>query len=185
METDIYKNQNLASTNESLRWIENLALDELNMEESGIVHFDDHLNIDQLLNESSLEIMNRIRDLVEIYVTKFNEYRTSENPNTQGAKIKIFKISNTVNDFMLFRNSLKLVFARKSNDIISVGFLSRSGGLYSARINQHTPAINTAHEIAAHVGPFNKITWNFQGEVVDLEIMVKHYLSEFIKHSAR
>ncbi len=167
------------------KWIEELALDELNMEESGVVHFDDHLNIDQLLNESSLDLMNQIRDLIEVYVGKFNEFRASDNPNAQGSKIKIFKISNTVNDFMLFRNSLKLVFARKSHNIISIGFLSRSGGLYSARLNQHTPAINAAHEVRAHVGPFNKITWRFEGEPVDIQIMVRHYLSEFVKHSAR
>lgn len=176
---------NTSSEVNNTKWIEDLALDELNMEESGIVHFDEHLDIDQMLDESSLEIMNQIRDFVEVYVARFNEYRTSNNPNTQGAKIKIFKISNTVNDFMLFRNSLKLVFARKSHNIISVGFLSRSGGLYSARLNQHTPAINAAHEIRAHVGPFNKITWNFEGEPVDLQVMVKHYISEFVKHSAR
>lgn len=163
-------------------WIENLALDELNMEESGVVNFDEHLDIDNLLEESSLRVMNVIRELVDIYVTRFNHCRSS---GIQGTQIKTFKISNTVNDFMLFRNSLKLVFARRSHDLISMGFVSNSGGLYSARINRNTPAINMAHEIKAHVGPFNKITWLFNGEPVDLEVMVRHYITEFIKHSAR
>lgn len=164
------------------KWIENLALDELNMDESGVVHFDDHLNVEQMLEESSLDIMNTVRDMVEVYVSRFNQYRGS---NAQTSQIKIFKISNTVNDFMLFRNSLKLVFARKSFDVITVGFLSNTGGLYSARLNNETPAVNMAHEIRAHVGPFNKITWRFQGEPVDLESLVRHYLTEFVKHSAR
>lgn len=163
-------------------WIENLALDELNMDESGIVHFDDHLNIDQILEESSLLLMNQIRDLIEVYTTRFNEYRGK---NAQGLQIKIFKISNTVNDFMLFRNSLKLIFARKANDMITIGFLSNTGGLYAARLNNSGPTLNKAHEIRAHIGPFNKITWRFQGEVLDLDSMARHYLTEFVKNSAR
>ncbi len=163
-------------------WIEKLALDELNMEESGVVHFDDHLDIERILEESSLEVMNKIRDLVEVYITRFNQHRGS---NGQGNQIKIFKISNTVNDFMLFRNSLKLVFARRSFDVITVGFLSNTGGLYSARLNKETPAENMAHEIRASVGPFNKITWRFKGDIVDLDALVRHYTTEFIKYSAR
>ena len=163
-------------------WIESLAMDELNMDESGIVHFDDHLNIDQILEKSSLELMNQIRDLVEVYTTRFNECRGHK---AQGPQIKLFKISNTVNDFMLFRNSLKLVFARKSNELISVGFLSNTGGLYSARLNNSGPALNEAHELRAYVGAFNQVSWKFQGEVLDLDSMVRHYLTEFIKNSAR
>ena len=163
-------------------WIENLALDELNMDESGIIHFEDHLNIDQTLEESSLNLMNQMRDLVEIYTSHFNQYRGK---NDQGSQIKIFKISNTINDFMLFRNALKLVFARKSNDIITTGFISNTGGLYAAKLNNREPAMNQAHEIRAHIGPFSKITWQFQGEILDLDSMVRHYLTEFIKNSAR
>ena len=163
-------------------WIENLALDELNMDESGIIHFDDHLNIDQLLEESSLNLMNQIRDLVEVYTTRFNEYRGK---NDQGPQVKVFKISNTVNDFMLFRNSLKLIFARKANDIISIGFLSNTGGLYAARLSHSEPALNKAHEIRAHIGPFNKISWQFHGELLDLDAMARHYLTEFVKNSVR
>ncbi|MCY4643116.1 MAG: hypothetical protein OXB88_00705 [Bacteriovoracales bacterium] len=163
-------------------WIENLALDELNMDEAGIVHFDDHLNIDRILEESSLDLMNKIRDLVEVYTIRFNQYRGEK---AQGSQIKIFKISNTINDFMLFRNSLKLVFARKSGDVISVGFVSNTGGLYAARLNRSEPALNKAHEIRAGVGPFNKVTWRFQGELLDTPAMVRHYMTEFIKNSAR
>ena len=41
------------------------------------------------------------------------------------------------------------------------------------------------HEIKAHVGPFNTISWRFQGEPVELEALVKYYLSEFVKNSSR
>lgn len=163
-------------------WVENLALDELNMDEAGIVHFEDHLDLDQTLEESSLTLMNQLRDYLEVYVSRFNEHRGKKD---QSSQIKIFKISNTINDFMLFRNALKLVFARKSNDLITIGFISNTGGLYSAKMNKSEPPVNQAHEVRAHVGPFHKITWQFLGEPLDPDCMIRHYLTEFIKNSAR
>lgn len=165
----------------STSWIENLALDEINTEESGVINFNEHLNPERLLQESSINIMEDIKERFEIFLTKFNELRGM---NDQSRHIKIFKISNTINDFMLFRNALKLVVARRSADVITIGFLSNSGGLFSARLNTSAPE-EKLHEIRAHVGAFNNISWRFQGEPVDLDALVKHYLTEFIKHSAR
>ena len=94
----------------STKWIENLAFDELNMDEAGVVNFNEHLDPNNLLEEESISFMNQIRDLFEVYITKFNHCRGGQ----AGAQIKIFKISNTINDFMLFRNSLRLIFSRKN-----------------------------------------------------------------------
>ena len=163
-------------------WIENLALDEINMEESGIVNINEHLNPLHLLEESSIAFVEELRDLFELYVTRFNECRSDSSKQHQ---IKFFKISNTINDFMLFRNSLKLVVARRSDDVITIGFLSNSGGLFAARLNNEETASHKLHEIRAHVGTFNNIEWRFNGEKVDKHSLVKHYLSEFIRHSAR
>lgn len=166
----------------STTWVEQLALEELNMDESGVIHIDDHLNPHHLLEESSIRFMDLLREKVDIYTTKFNEYRGPQ----AGSQIKTFKISNTVNDFMLFRNSLRLIFARKSNDTISIGFLANGKDLFSARLGQNESHGGPApHEIKAHLGPFNKISWRFQNEDVDLDALVKHYLCEFIRNSAR
>ncbi len=164
-------------------WIESLAMEEINMEESGVINFNEHLSPGRILEESSVEFMNSLRDYFEIFVSKFNELRGNKENNRNS--IKIFKISNTVNDFMLFRNSLKLVVARRSNDVITIGFLSNAGGLFSARLNNEMKAINAIHEIQANVGPFGEVSWRFKGDKVHQESLVKHYLTEFIKHSAR
>ena len=163
-------------------WVENLALDEINMDDSGIINFNEHLNPLKHLDESSIQLMEELKELFDIYVTKFNQLRNNgDNANT----IKIFKISNTVNDFMLFRNSLKLVIARRSADVITIGFLSNSAGVFSARLNDEPQIKNEIHELRANVGPFNNISWRFHGEVIELTPLVKHYLTEFIKYSAR
>lgn len=163
-------------------WIENLAIDEINMDESGVINLHEHLNPIHFLEESSINFMNNLRDRIEYNVGKFNEYRGNDNT----ANIKIFKISNTVNDFMLFRNSLRLIFARKSNDIITIGFISNGKDLLAPRLTMNDSSYSpTIHEIKAHIGPFHDITWKFQGESFDSDTMVKHYLTEFIKQSAQ
>ena len=165
-------------------WIESLALDELNMEESGVIRFDEHLNPQSYLEESSIKFMDQVRDKLEVYVNLFNQYRGGD----QTPKIKIFKISNTINDFMLFRNSLRLVFARRSNDCITIGFLSNREGMFSPRVNftdnGELKGENSFHEIKANIGPYNSVSWRFRGEPIDIDAMVRHYLTEFIKNSA-
>jgi hypothetical protein len=69
--------------------------------------------------------------------------------------------------------------------LLRIGFLSNSGGLFAARLNHEETASSKLHEIRAHVGPFNNIEWRFNGEKVDKQALAKHYLSEFIRHSAR
>jgi hypothetical protein len=167
---------------QNVSWIENLALEEVNMEESGIIKFNDHLNTQQLLEESSLNFVNKLKDRFDLYVSLFNQYRSNRDTSRS---IKIFRIQNTVNDFILFRNSLKLIVARRAPDVISIGFLSSNGGLFSARLANENQSSHAIHEIKAHVGPFNSITWRFQGEIVEIEALVKYYLTEFIKHSSR
>jgi hypothetical protein len=167
---------------QSVSWIENLALEEFNMEESGIIRFNDHLSTQQLLEESSLHFVNKLKDRFEFYVSLFNQYRTNRDTTRS---IKIFRISNTINDFILFRNSLKLIVARRAPDVISIGFLSNNGGLFAARLANENQSVHAIHEIKAHVGPFNTISWRFQGETVEVEPLVKYYLTEFVKNSSR
>lgn len=164
----------------STSWIESLALEEIKMEESGVVHLNEHLTPAAFLEESSIRFLDRIRDRVELYATKFNDYRG------QNSVIKIFKISNTVNDFMLFRSGLRIIFARKSNDLITIAFIGNNKEMFSPRLNMNSgESAGNAHEIRAHVGPFNNITWRFSGEVVNVDALVRHYLTEFIRLSSR
>jgi hypothetical protein len=181
---DVINQQDVFSTS----WIEGLALEELNMDEVGVVNFNDHLNPSIVIEESSVSFMNLLRDRFEFYVNAFNQCRGGQQ---LGSQIKIFKISNTVNDFMLFRNSLRLIISRTSADVISIGFLSPNGVIFRPRLNFYERQFHTpfeqegSHELKAHIAPFGKITWRFMGEVVDVECMTKHYLSEFVRNSAK
>ena len=116
-------------------WIENLAIEEVNMAETGIVDLHEHLNPVHFLEESSIDFMNELRDRVEFLISRFNGYRGHQSNN----HIKIFKISNTVNDFMLFRNSLRLIFARKTNDLINIAFITNGKDLLAPRMREVDP----------------------------------------------
>ena len=167
----------------STDWIESLAFDEINMDEAGVVDFNNHLDPQSFLEEESIKFMNQIRDLFEVYITKFNELRGGPD---SGAQIKIFKISNTVNDFMIFRNSLRLIFSRKASDLVTINLLANGKDIFAPRVtSSHQQTGISHHEISAIIGPFNSIKWKFQGEEVDIKSMVRHYLEEFIKNSAR
>lgn len=165
------------------RWIESLALDEINMEESGVVHLNEHLNPLHHLEQSSVDFMDSLKDRFEYYCDQFNKYRTSV--EAQGSTIKLFKISNTVNDFMLYRNSLKLIINRKAHDLIQIYFMTNSGGIFAPRIHMESETANACHEIRAHIGPFHDVTWRFKNEEVNVNRVVQHYLTEFIRNSAR
>ncbi len=163
----------------STKWIESLVVDEINMEESGIVHFNDHIDPGLNLEDSSIDIVEELRSKFEVFIYKFNQLRSDPNK-----EIKIFKISETINDFLLFRNSLKLIVSRISNEIIRIGFMNNSGNFFSTRNVQGVDSNPVFHEIHAHLGAFNKVTWRYKDDEVDLDAVVKFYLSEFIKQSA-
>ena len=151
-------------------WLENLVEQEKSWEASGIV---DQYQDDQLqnsLNDSSIEFVEQLKWLFESYVNMFNQLRGNSSTHKQ---IKIFKIANTANDFILFRNSLKLMVTRKNADVITIGLF-----VGNTPHNQQN-----SHELKAHVGPFKKISWQIHGETVDAQALVQEYLTDFIKHS--
>ena len=65
--------------NYSTKWIENLALDEIQMEESGVINFTEHLDPSKLLEESSIELMEQLREKFDLAVSLFNNLRKEVN----------------------------------------------------------------------------------------------------------
>ena len=160
----------------SYLWIENLALDELNMNEKGTINMQNAISPASRFEESSIELMNTLKKRTQILVDKFNDYQ--KEPISQ---IKIFKISNTINDFMLFRNSLRLVFSRKSNDRIIVGFMIYGKEISTAKASDQ----KNFYEVRGKMGAFNQINWYFENEAIDVNSLLKYFISEFIISSVR
>ncbi len=182
-------------------WVHELAKNEVRPEEANIFNRVNQFDPRQLIEESTIEFLEELRDLFTMNIKVFNNY--SEN-NTKFSEIKIYGISQTPADFMLFRNNTKLVFSNSAHGIISAVFSQHSGAqndsargtskdLSSASSggaltgssvlrDSYGPGKNQ-QDIMAEVGPFLDIRWAFQGESVRPERLVKFYFIEFIKAS--
>jgi hypothetical protein len=174
---------------EKQAWIEQLALDETQMDELGLAPALESAHQTQsLLEHESLHLMESLRNKIEHLISLFNQRRKMNDPTSI---IKIYKVSQTVNDFMCFRNSLKLIISRRDPSLIEVGIFGHT--LMQTNQNHYLPSNLNPHreqsafliELKAAVGPFQNVSWTYAGEVVDSDDLIKYVLTEFIKNSAK
>ncbi|MEM7645341.1 MAG: hypothetical protein AAF203_00405 [Pseudomonadota bacterium] len=160
---------------DKLSWIKDLVRNEQEMEESGVVEFSTGFKPEkQLLNETLLFLINLKQEFVDA-ATSFNQLKGSPM-----GRIKVYSISQTQADFMLFRNGFKLVFSMTRPGTISMKFL-RSSGL--------NPAIepNESEEefLMAKWGPFGDLVWAYNNQPIKKEYLIKYYTTRFVHESAK
>jgi hypothetical protein len=101
----------------------------------------------------------------------FNEARQS------GAHaVHLYRITNTEHDFMLFRNSVKLVVSGQRSGRILFAFNQFLGQIYTQ--NQ-----NPTFELEAQWGAFEQLLWTYRNERVQVQDIVRFFTSEFIRQS--
>lgn len=157
-------------------WVHELAKNELNPEAANIFNSVNQFDPKQIIEESTIEYLEELRDLFQAFARIFNSY-------SEGAKfsdIKIYGITNTPADFMLFRNNVKLVFANTAHGIINATFTQHDREQMSV---DPTKLVKQSQDIIAQIGPFMDVTWTYQGEKVNPMRLVKYYFVEFIKSS--
>jgi hypothetical protein len=162
----------------NLDWIRNLVESERKMEETGII--DISVNDDNRdLQEKTQEFLREIKENFSDYVTAFNNMKNS----TLGT-VKIYGISNTVTDFMLFRNGYKLLFSALSPGRIAISFQSQTSS-FLPQANAHLNAPSAEETIDASVGPFGELTWTYRNSAINSDYLVRYYLSRFIRESVK
>lgn len=166
-------------------WVHELAKNELNPEEANIFNATNQFDPKQIIEESSIDYLEELRNRFAMYAKVLNGY--SEN-NQRFSEVKIYGITQTPADFMLFRNNVKLIFANTAHGIISASFIQHNQGQMAIDgnpLNQNrlVPGARDNQDIIAQMGPFLDVRWTFQGEVVQPERLVKYYFVEFIKIS--
>lgn len=171
----------------NMDWVHELAKNELNPEAANIFNTVNQFDPKRIIEESTIEFLEELRELFTAYARVFNSY--SEN-NGKFSEMKIYGITNTAADFMLFRNNVKLVFANIAHGIISATFTQHlrddvaiAGGLSGAGKTSLLDVQKQNQEIIAQIGPFLDVSWTYQGEKVNPERLVKYYFVEFIKAS--
>lgn len=161
-----------------LDWVHELAKNELNPEAANIFNTVNQFDPKQIVEESTIEFLEQLRDLFTTYSRVLNNY--NEN-NSKFSDVKIYGISNTAADFMLFRNNVKLVFANTAHGIINATFTQHSRD--DLAVNGTSANQKQSQDIIAQIGPFMDVVWTYQGEKVNADKLVKYYLIEFVKAS--
>jgi hypothetical protein len=137
----------------------------------------------QLVEESAIEFLTELRELLTQYVRSFNSYSESA---TRFQDVKIYTVANTAADFMLFRNQIRLVFANTAHGVIQVSFshyrsgLSQDSGISGAGLGALAPA-GQSMELLAQVSTFRDVSWIHQGEKVTADRVARFFFAEFCK----
>lgn len=163
-------------------WVHELAKNELNPEAANIFNTVNQFDPRQIIEESCIEFLEELREFFTAFSRIFNGYSES---NNKFSEMKIYGITNTPADFMVFRNNVKLVFANTAHGIITATFVQHIRGDLAVDGSSASSGEGKkqSHDIIAQIGPFLDVVWTYQGEKVNPSRLVKYYFVEFIKAS--
>lgn len=164
---------------DKLSWLKDLIRADQEMEDSGVVDPQAGYNPDVEILEETTQFLIDLKDSFVEMVSAFNQMKA----NPQG-RIKIYSISKTHADFMLFRNGYKAIFTMKEPGRVGVSFSHVGSSYFIPGKNQETAPVQEDF-LESQAGAFGKITWNFQGYPINIEHMVKYYLTRFIRESVK
>lgn len=173
---------------DKLTWIKELVRAEQKMEESGVVDFNLGFDPQAILVAESIGFLNTLKASFVDAAASFNQLKASA-----VGRIKIYGISNTHADFMLFRNGFKLIFALKEPGAIGIRYHFVGSSLMQVPMTQMpnaaTPEKNkTPSEedmLTARWGAFGDLVWTYQEQSIKTDYLVRYYMTRFIRESAK
>ncbi len=164
---------------DKISWIKDLVRAEQEMEESGMIDFNAGFDPQKLLAEETLHFLNDLKISFVDAVTTFNQLKGSPL-----GRIKIYGISNTEADFMLFRNGFKLIFALRKPGTIGIKF-HYVGASFVPGSPDQTTTESGEEQLIAKWGPFGDLVWTYNEQSLKIDFLVRYYISRFIKESAK
>lgn len=162
----------------NLEWIKELVLAEQQMEDSGVVSLST-VDPEAHLEEQTLEFLRDIKASFVEAAASFNQLKGSSL-----GTLKIYGISNTKADFMLFRNGYKLIFSMKRAGELEI-YSSLMTSNFLAASSEPEMKAHDRETIRAHWGAFGELQWHHNNLPVKLDFLVRHYFSRFIRESAK
>ena len=97
-------------------WIHELAKGEIHPEADKLLQLGKSFDPNQLVEESTIEFLSELREHFSEYSKIFNGYSDT---GSRFQEIKIYSVAQTVADFMIYRNQIKLVVSSSSNGLIA------------------------------------------------------------------
>jgi hypothetical protein len=157
----------------SVPWPVELAMQERRAERLGVVDFASSYQKQEILKKLTLEFMTTLRKGFQEQIEIFNDARRSPAQN-----IQLYRVSGTAEDFMVFRNGVKLVVSGQRAGRILLAFNQFLGQIFA-------PRIQGTYELEASWGAFDQIYWGYRGDRVQLEDVIRYFMSEFCRQSFR
>jgi hypothetical protein len=158
-------------------WIKDLVISEQKMEDTGVVDLSS-VSPDAHLEAQTIEFLRDVKTAFIEAAATFNQFKGSGSGN-----LKIYGISNTRADFMLFRNGYKLIFSyKRSGEIEVYHSLMSSHFLNPSEAEQPNDSRDI---IRAHWGAFGDMTWTYKNLSVRIDYLVRHYITRFVRESAK
>lgn len=169
---------------DKMNWIKELVLAEQQMEEAGVVDMEAGFDPSRQVDEATLEFILDLKAAFVESASAFNQLKAS----TLG-QIRIYGISKTKADFMLFRNGYKLIFTMRQPGLITVT-TSSAGAHYVPGAPQGpsdqaaTAGAVGADQLRASWGAFGQLIWTYKDHAINIDYLVRYYVSRFVKDSA-
>lgn len=161
-----------------MEWIKELVLAEQKMEDSGLIDLSS-ADQDHILDEQTVDYLRDIKTAFIEAASAFNQMK-----GTSLGTAKIYGISNTKADFMLFRNGFKLIFSMRRPGEIEV-YHSLIGSHFLANPVGESENISEKDVLKAQWGAFADLNWFYKNMPVRIDFLVRHYFSRFIRESAK
>lgn len=165
---------------EKMHWVRELVIAEQQMEESGVVDFSAGFDPSADVKASTVEFMNDLKSLFIESASVFNQLKGSTLGN-----IKIYGISKTPADFMLFRNGYKLIFSIKKAGLIGVRFNQIGSSFLPGQSTEDESSQSSEDYLKAAWGAFGELKWTYNDQLINLAYLVRYYMSRFVRESSK
>ncbi len=161
-----------------MSWIKELVLAEQQMEEAGVVDMEAGFDPSRQLEDATVDFINDLKAGFVEAASAFNQLKGA----THG-HLRIYGISKTKADFMLFRNGYKLIFSMRQAGMISVAY-SNAGANYvpGTSVSEDN---NPKDCLSATWGAFGELVWTYNEHPINIDYLIRFYMSRFVKDSAR
>jgi hypothetical protein len=163
---------------EKLSWIKELVLAEQQMEEAGVVEMEAGFDPGRQLEESTLDFIHDLKASFIEAASAFNQLKGSTHGN-----LRIYGISKTRADFMLFRNGYKLIFSVRAPGTVAVSYAAAGAHYVPGTVKAEESEPNDI--LQANWAAFGQLNWTYNGHPINVEYLVRYYVSRFVKDSAR
>ena len=165
---------------DNLAWIKQLIRSELTMQGKEETPFQGEFGTPISLKDDTNAYLNDLKSRFVASCSAFNQLKGS----THG-RIKIYGISKSEADFMIFRNGYKLIFSTQDPGKINVTFNHMgSNCLPGQETSQTQIKVADQDTLTARWMAFGQLTWTHKDQDTDTDFLIRHYLSRFIRISA-